>query len=163
MIRGTVTSELCQRSVRNRVKGEAMTIVSVAAMAAHIEDLCETFEIAVGSHASGGRAWRKTKVIKIRPVKSAVTYAVALHEIGHVVGTMQSGTRLIKETGAWLWARGAALCWTPVMHEAMVKRLRSYLRWATHPQRQARRHGKPAIPPKDHALWSLVGDIEVSS
>ena len=59
--------------------------------AAHIARICKIEDIEVRSHSSGGRAWRKKRLIAIRPVKSAVTYAIALHEIGHILGPRQNG------------------------------------------------------------------------
>mgnify|MGYP007079508835 CR=1 FL=1 len=58
--------------------------MSVRGYELHVRELCLTHRITVISHRSG-RAWRKRRVIGIRPVKSSVTYAVALHEIGHIL------------------------------------------------------------------------------
>ncbi len=96
--------------------------------AAHITRLCKIEDIAVESHSRGGRAYRRDRRIKIRPVKSAITYAIALHEIGHILGPRQSGTRLDKEVGAWEWAQEHALEWTDAMTGKMRDCLQSYLR-----------------------------------
>jgi len=124
--------------------------------AEHVALLCKNNEISVSSHSSGGRAWRKGKSIQIREVKSAITYAVALHEIGHVLGPDQSKPRLFSEAGAWKWAKENCLEWTDTMDNKMRKSLQSYLTWAE--KKHARKvRNAPTIPPEDHYFWSLVG------
>lgn len=95
----------------------------------HIDWLCRKHEITIDSHSRGGRAFRKQKHINIRPVKTSVTYAVALHEIGHVVGP-QSGCRMNKEIQAWKWAKDNALAWIEPMENKRLKSLNSYKVWA---------------------------------
>lgn len=129
---------------------------TVAAMAEHVAALCAEHEIEVGPHSRGGRACRRERWINIRPVKSEVTYAVALHELGHVLGREQSKPRLFKEAAAWTWARDNAIAWTPRMVETMASALRSYADWAK------RKHdtftsNAPRWPEREHAFWSLSG------
>lgn len=114
----------------------------------HIADICFKHDIVVGTHSSGGRAFKKSRRINIRPIKSSITYAVALHEIGHILGPDQSKTRLEKEAGAWLWAKANATEWTEPMQKKMVQCLKSYARWSE-------RHMTMKAPPKDHAFWTL--------
>lgn len=118
-------------------------------MAAHVRKVCIVESIEVTSHSRGGRAWRKKRRIAIRPVKSAITYSVALHEIGHILGPRQSGTRLDKEVGAWEWARANAIEWTDAMEKTMQDSLQSYLKWAAR-SRQAKR------AEADHPIHSMV-------
>ncbi len=115
----------------------------------HISALCQQHSISVGSHSRGGRAYRKQRRINIRPVKTAITYCIALHEIGHIMGKMQSGNRLDKETGAWHWAMDNALEWTDVMDTKMGECLTSYVEWA-------KRHKTAKEPGKDHPVWQLL-------
>lgn len=82
-----------------------MKMTSATEMEGHIKELCAAHQVEVGSHSRGGRAFRKTRRVDIRPVKSAVTYAVALHEIGHILGKNQTRSCLERETGAWQWAK----------------------------------------------------------
>ena len=64
------------------------------------------------------RAVREFEEIWITPVRSAVSYAVALHEIGHVLGRHQkSKPVLVRERYAWEWARRNATRWTPRMEK----------------------------------------------
>jgi hypothetical protein len=97
-------------------------------MAAHVARVCkiEDIELVIKPNASG-RAWRKVRRIRISPVKSAVTYAVALHEIGHLLGPRQSGLRLEQEVGAWEWAQANAVEWTPAMCTTLRRALSSYI------------------------------------
>lgn len=107
----------------------------IAVFAGHVEFLLTTHSIAVEWRAtSGGRAWRRNRKVRIAPIKTAISYAVALHEIGHVLGR-NPPARLDKEAAAWDWARKHALTWTPVMEKKMQRCLDSYARWAK------RRHG----------------------
>jgi len=118
--------------------------------AEHIATICAQHEIVIGSHTSGGRAFRKSRRIKIRPVKSAVTYAIALHEIGHILGKRQSGNRIDKEVGAWEWAKTNAIEWTPVMTKTMTRCLSSYLRWTQRSKRAVK-------PESGHPVYALIG------
>lgn len=117
--------------------------------AAHIARICKIEDIAITSHSSGGRAWRKSRRIAIRPVKTAITYAVALHEIGHILGPRQSGTRLDKEVGAWEWAQANALEWTDAMEKTRSRLLQTYVRWANR-SKQAKR------PSAEHPIFKYV-------
>ena len=52
------------------------------------------------------------------PIRSAITYATALHELGHILGRYQNSRRqLVRERWAWQWARDNALIWTPTMEK----------------------------------------------
>src|SRR5262245_51353431 len=57
--------------------------------------------------------------IQLAPIRSAISYAAALHEIGHILGRHQrSKSRMVRERWAWEWARRNALCWTPAMERS---------------------------------------------
>ncbi len=120
-------------------------------MAQHVAAICRDEGIRVLSHSRGGRASKTHKVIAIRPVKSAITYAVALHELGHVLGPWQSQPRLYAEAGAWKWAREVAGIWTPSMEDKMSRSLHSYVLWAE------RRAPRIKLPEDDHEFWMLLG------
>lgn len=117
--------------------------------AAHIARICKIEDIEVSSHSRGGRAYRRKRLIKIRPVKTAITYAIALHEIGHILGPRQSGTRLDKEVGAWEWAEQHAVEWTDAMTAVRSKCLRSYLDKATRSPRMKQ-------PAADHPIHAMT-------
>jgi hypothetical protein len=95
----------------------------------HILDICRQQEIQVEWRRSsrGGWAVHEFELISIPPIKSAITYAVALHEIGHVLGRHQrSRSRLVRERWAWDWARRHAITWTPAMERTMRRSLDRY-------------------------------------
>jgi len=111
--------------------------------AEHIEALLAEHGIAVEwRDRANGRAWRKPRRVAIPRVKTAITYALALHEIGHVVGP-QTGRRLDREAQAWRWAEANAIEWTEPMIRSAARNITTYLRWCE------RRRGA-WIPPADH-------------
>ena len=109
--------------------------VTVAQMRAHIRQLCAAnrIEINYGRHASASYLSDRNHgavlapEIWIRPVRSPRAYAVALHEIGHILGRHQlSGVALTRERWAWDSARRNALQWTPAMERQARWCLESY-------------------------------------
>jgi hypothetical protein len=59
---------------------------------------------------------RDSGEIHTAPIRSALSYATALHELGHILGRFQHSRRQkIREHWAWEWARKNALLWTPAM------------------------------------------------
>ena len=127
-------------------------------MEAHVEELCAEHGIELVGSSSRGRAirWRGGRLeISIPPIKGQVSYFIALHEIGHLVGRGRSAPRLEAEANAWLWAlEHCAVEPTPATRRSIVRRLEGYLAWARN--RQYRRV-PPRIPEPDHAFWSLLG------
>ena len=126
-------------------------------MEAHVEDLCREHGIELAGASSRGRAirWRGGRLeISIPPIRGQVSYFIALHEIGHLVGRGRSAPRLESEANAWLWALDHAVVDpTPATLRSISRRLRGYLDWARN--RQYRRI-PPRIPPREHAFWSLL-------
>lgn len=129
---------------------------SALVCATHVREIAAEERIEIVPHSSGGRAWRRIRRVAIRPVKSAVTYAVGLHELGHVLGPWQSRRRLSAEVGAWVWAEENALVWTPRMAEVARDALRNYLRYAAGTSR--RRSGFWAAPDAEFAdVYGRIG------
>jgi hypothetical protein len=126
-------------------------------MEAHIEDLCREHGIELVGASSRGRAirWRGGRLeISIPPIRGQVSYFLALHEIGHLVGRGRSAPRLESEANAWLWALDHGVVEpTPATLRSISRRLRGYLDWARN--RQYRRV-PPRIPPHDHPFWALL-------
>jgi len=94
-----------------------------------------------------GRAFGRNRSIRIAPIKGPVSYAVALHELGHLIAPDATGrkhSRLLKELRAWKWAKDNAREWSDRMDTAMQDALRSYLH-------RAERHHWP-IPPEIYQL-----------
>ena len=93
-------------------------MISVADMVDHVKSLCRSHEIAIRwcLRSMQAHALRECDEITIAPIKSVVTYAVALHEIGHILGRyQQSSDTMVRERRAWQWAKRNALIWTPRM------------------------------------------------
>jgi hypothetical protein len=61
--------------------------------------------------------WNGTPpVMQFPPVRSAITYAVALHELGHYLGGhVNHPDTSVRELAAWKWARANAVTWTAAM------------------------------------------------
>ena len=123
-------------------------MMSASSMSQHIRLLCRNHSITL-EHGRRGRSWAKTRRIRIPEVKTSVTYATALHELGHILG-YRSGRRLEKEVQAWEWAKANAETWTLAMQLKMQRSLGSYLKWC------CRRKGA-WIPPKEHRVWEMAG------
>lgn len=126
-------------------------------MDAHVEQLCAEHGIELSGNSARGRAirWRGGRLqISIPPVRGQVSYFIALHEIGHLVGRGRSAPRLEAEANAWLWAlENAAVEPTQATLRSISRRLDGYLQWARN--RQYRRV-PPRIPDRDHPFWSLL-------
>lgn len=126
-------------------------------MEAHVEELCAEHGIELAGASQRGRAirWRGGRLeIAIPPIKGQVSYFIALHEIGHLVGRGRSKPRLESEANAWVWAlQNAAFEPTDATLRSISKRLNGYLAWARN--RQYRRV-PPRIPEPDHVFWRML-------
>jgi hypothetical protein len=126
-------------------------------MEAHIADLCREHGIALAGSSARGRAirWRGGKrEISVPPIRGQVSYFIALHEIGHLVGPGRSAPRLEAEANAWLWALDhSAVDPTAATRRSISRRLRGYLEWARNRQH---RRVPPRIPPREHPFWRLL-------
>jgi hypothetical protein len=126
-------------------------------MEAHVEELCAAHGIDLTGSSARGRAirWRGGRLeISIPPIKGQVSYFIALHEIGHLVGKGRSAPRLEAEANAWLWAlENTAVSPTDATLRSISKRLRGYLLWA---QNRQHRRVPPRIPPREHPFWALL-------
>ena len=155
--------------------------MNVSEMAAHVWQIADENLVTVGSHSSGGAAYRKSRVITIRPVKSIVTYAIALHELGHVLGR-QSGIRLEREGDAWQWAIDNALpdALTARFYAEANRCLSGYVEWVRRrggwmpgakvltgrgivdgndPSVAGIYRGLPKAPPEGHRFWTLLEHV----
>lgn len=126
-------------------------------MDAHIGRLCEQHGIELAGASSRGRAirWRGGRLqISIPEIRGQVSYFIALHEIGHLIGPGRSAPRLEAEANAWRWALdNAAVEPTQATLRSISRRLNGYLQWAR--SRQYRRV-PPRIPAPEHAFWALL-------
>jgi hypothetical protein len=133
----------------------------------HIDDLCARHGIrrvdgrgravVIRVRHRDGRTERRLE-IRVPPVRGQVTYFVALHEIGHLVGAGRSGRRLESEAAAWRFALTQALVDpTDSTRRRIGKRLRSYVTWA---ELRARRRTPPFVPPANDPFWDLLAWLE---
>jgi hypothetical protein len=108
--------------------------VTSDAMRMHIERLLTQYEIhhywitrmdkarALRDLVFGVRIWTPR-------IKGERTYALALHEIGHILGDGQDSPDVMtREREAWQWARANALKWTPKMERHAARCLLAYER-----------------------------------
>ena len=105
--------------------------VSVDHMRRHFLELCQAqgpdFSVYWCKRLSQAYAVREAEEITIAPILSAVSYATALHELGHLKGRYQNSPLVIvRERWAWRWARSASLIWTPAMERCATDSLASY-------------------------------------
>src|SRR5437773_9349881 len=106
------------------------------ALGAHVVELCACHGITWRLGGRGraevrGRGSGRRQLIRTPAVRGQVSYFIALHEIGHLVGPGRSGTRLEKEAAAWRWAiTHSIVSPTDATRRRMGRRLRSYVRWA---------------------------------
>ena len=133
----------------------------------HVQALCEHHRI----HRAEGRGRavlirtrtrngpvERSLEIRIPPVRGQVSYFVALHEIGHLVGVGRSGRRLEKEEAAWRYALAHALVApTDATRRRIGRRLRSYVTWA---QARSSRRMPPFVPPRNDPFWQLLDWLE---
>ncbi len=126
-------------------------------MEAHVAELCRRHGIELTGSSARGRAirWRGGRLaISIPEIRGQVSYFIALHEIGHLVGRGRSAPRLEAEANAWLWAlEQTAVAPTDATLRSISKRLRGYLEWARNRQH---RRVPPRIPPREHPFWTLL-------
>ena len=123
----------------------------------HIEELCGAHGIELAGSSARGRAirWRGGRLeIAVPEIRGQVSYFIALHEIGHLVGRGRSAPRLEAEANAWLWAlENAAVEPTAATKRSISRRLSGYLAWAENRQY---RKVPPRIPPREHQFWQLL-------
>lgn len=105
-------------------------------LATHIMEICWAHKIVVTwcDRPSRACAMPDHWEICIPAVRSTLSYATALHEIGHLLGQYQQ-TRFVvaAERWAWVWARDNALIWTDRMDRCAGASLDGYrqLSWTT--------------------------------
>ena len=138
-------------------------MAAAAELDRHIEELCGQYGIIRLSGARGRAEVHRSRggrrlAIRVPPVRGQVTYFVALHEIGHLVGPGRSGTRLEKEAAAWRWALASgAVRPSDACRRRIGKRLRSYVTWAELRRHRAR---PPVVPPPESPFWALLAYLE---
>lgn len=143
--------------------------MTVAEMGMHVDRLAAEHDVAVMRRDSGGKADTDQRRIAIRPVRSEVTYAVALHELGHILAEGGRGRfwmDLDAEVCAWVWALRNAGIVGPRFRAAVKRGLESHYRWVLRERNctprtlsfqayLAARKSVPSLPPSDDRFWTL--------
>jgi hypothetical protein len=136
-----------------------------AALQAHARDLAKAFNARLIESdqlkPDEALGLGHLRVALVATIVDESTYAVALHELGHlasptgIVRHVVQGERMnilrIEEAAAWAWARHYALIWTPLMEQVATWAEGTYQQDApARPEPQA-----PAAPPKniDWSNW----------
>lgn len=131
----------------------------VKQLAAHVRKLCRQHGIRLQfDDKSPEKAFFVERRVQTKTVRSKASYAVALHEIGHLVSKTASRPSLFQEGAAWQWARTEALCWTPSMTRAMLKSLGGYAHAgiSDNDRCQPRLY---RLPPRSHPFWTLQAEV----
>jgi hypothetical protein len=96
------------------------------------------------------------RVVLVRTITEEMSYAVALHEIGHLAsptgvltGERTARLQLTQEDAAWTWARHYALEWTPAM-----ERLAQYAEGTYQQAKPSPEPPAPAAPIRQQIDWS---------
>jgi len=108
-------------------------MTTVSQMREHIEGLVKRHGITVRYVTRVGRSrcfpWSggAKPTVQFPNIKSPITYAVGLHELGHVFGEhADHPDRVVRERDAWNWARANAITWTTGMERSRVWSLAQY-------------------------------------
>ena len=146
------------------------TTPPVATLQQHAHDLARAFTARVIEsdqlRPEEAFAASHLRLVVVAPIVDTTTYAVVLHELGHLaaptgslptgVGADRRALTRVEEDAAWTWARHYALIWTPEM-EAVAT-------WAegtyhapprpTPPPAAAPAAVGPKAPPTDRIDWT---------
>lgn len=95
--------------------------------------------------------------VLIMKVRSHHSYALALHELGHLLGPDQGSSKaqLCTEAGAWQWAQEQALVWGPAEQRTMVQGMKTYITDAVQSQERPL-CAALRLPLLTHHFWVLV-------
>jgi hypothetical protein len=98
--------------------------------------------------------------IRAPRIKSLISYAVAMHELGHIKGRNQySKNQIVRERWAWEWARRNAMLWTPRMERYAVASVRWYQRrWS-----QQRRRTSTTFAPTHRPSSTSIADMSIAA
>ena len=111
-----------------------------AALQAHVRHLAAAFNVRLIESdqlkPEEALGLNHIRVALCGPVIDETTYAVALHEVGHlasptgllrhVVSGDTGNLQRLEETSAWEWARHYALIWTPAMESVATWAFSTY-------------------------------------
>jgi hypothetical protein len=128
-----------RRQLRGLVKRGRDDHITVPRMEQHVLDIAALGEIEIHwlpCYRYGAHAVSMALEIWTPRIRSANSYATALHELGHCLGRYQrSRSVLVLERWAWRWARENALVWTDPMERCMTSSMKWYEARAPWPPR----------------------------
>jgi hypothetical protein len=136
-----------------------MTLQPTKVLRQHVYDLARAFDVRVvetDMPPDKAGANVQHRLVFIGNIIDETTYAVALHELGHLIsptGALHDGgprashgLTLHEEESAWTWARHYALDWTPAMEYVA--------QWALSTYTQRTDTTGPLPPSAEHIDWS---------
>lgn len=123
-------------------------------MQSQVFRVCSDHLISIVFLKSHGKAFadEDNRIIHIYPIKSSISYCVALHEAGHLLSSRAKAYGLgglgglAKEAHAWSWALRHAILWNDTMERHKDNCLTSYL---------ADAYDKGLKVPKKHFIWKV--------
>jgi hypothetical protein len=137
-----------------------VNVPPVDVLQSHARDLAATFDVrliecaALQPHEAFANA--RLRAVFVGTIVDETTYAVALHEVGHLVAPLgilraivegnAMNLSLDEEDAAWQWARHYALVWTPVMDAVAT--------WAEGTYKAAAKSAAPPAPVAPKIDWS---------
>src|SRR5438034_9973385 len=133
------------------------------ALGAHVVELCACHGITWRLGGRGraevrGRGSGRRQLIRTPAVRGQVSYFIALHEIGHLVGPGRSGTRLEKEAAAWRWALANSVVYPTETTRRRIGARASLLRDVGRaPPAQAK---APVLPHAASDFWAPLAYLE---
>lgn len=136
---------------------------TIADLEQHFLRLCSAEEIEIDWCERPSKALAVSgefEFIRAPRIKSLISYAVAMHELGHIRGRNQrSKNQIVRERWAWDWARRNAMLWTPRMERYAVASVRWY-------QRQWIRQRRPTpttIAPAHRTASTRTADVDIAA
>ena len=138
----------------------------------HFRALCKKHEVKVrlykpelfpedGPPSKGlnGCSDRENRIVYIPKIRSRVSYAIAMHELGHVIGPWQSSTVLIREAGAWKWVRDNVLTWGKSEEKTMRLGMLSHFTAAMEEHLLGLKNAL-AFPKRGHYFWQCMPELK---
>lgn len=107
--------------------------------------------------AGQAQVWLKERIVICAPIRSALTYFIVLHELGHVLNdrSRKAKTVLWSEWEAWQWAVDRALIHPP---NPIKRRIGEYLKTYhdSHSDLAKRLRMEVKYPPKGSLYWMMI-------
>ena len=128
-------------AARGSRRNTQQTMTTIADLERHFLSLCADEEAAIQWCDRPSKALAVSdgefELICAPRIKSAISYAVAMHELGQIKGRYQrSRHQIVRERWAWEWAKRNAMVWTPRMERYAIASMHWYLRRRIRQQRR---------------------------